>query len=160
MYTSSILMTCMLAGALILSSHCLLIFESQVPKWLEEYISLWCRNCKIWSKPGGCFWVQGALPQENLWTKDSFGDLVQPSSTQFNLFLASLLLPPSSSSTCGRKILLVTQFNPVQLLSCQPPPTSSSSPLFVPAQVYALLGLNHHSLQMTYEFFQTKIEIH
>ena len=28
----------------------LLIFESQVPKWLEEYISLWCRNCKIWAR--------------------------------------------------------------------------------------------------------------
>ena len=130
----------------------------------ELYVSLRCTNGKICAKPGECFWwVQAAFPQENLWTKDSFGDLVQPSSTQFNLFLASLLLPPSSSSTCGRKILLVTQFNPVQLLSCQPPPTISSSPLFVRAQVYALLGLNHHSLQMTYEFFRLKYnaaEIH
>ena len=81
-----------------------------------------------------------------------------PSSTQFNLvqpLLGSLLLlhlwkEDSSSDS-------------VQLLSCQPPPTSSSSPLFVPAQVYALLGLNHHSLQMTYEFFRLKYnaaEIH
>ena len=60
------------------------------------YISLRCTNGKICAKPGECFWwVQAALPQENLWTKDSSGDPVQPSSTQFNLvqpLLGSLLL--------------------------------------------------------------------
>ena len=42
-------------------------------------------------------------------------------------------------------------------LFCQQQPTTSSScPLFVPAQVYALLGLNHYSLQMAQIWFFLK----
>ena len=66
--------------------------------------------------------------------------------------------------TYGRKILLVTQFKLASFLLRAVQvvlffaKSSSSCPLFVLAQVYALLGLNHHSLQMKYEFLLTQIQ--